>query len=62
MDGTTKLFIFLLIFSLVIGTIVLITDPDYRVKKVYQTNKNFYPQVNEETIKEDLKELFSVKR
>jgi len=58
MDGTTKLFIFMLIVSLIFGTIVLITHPDYRVKNVYQTNKGFYPQVNEDSVKRELKELF----
>jgi uncharacterized membrane protein YqjE len=36
-DGITKLFIFMLIVSLIFGTIVLVTHPDYRVKNVYQT-------------------------
>jgi hypothetical protein len=58
MDGTTKLFIFMLIVSLIFGTIVLITHPDYRIKNVYQTNKGFYPQVNEDSVKRELKELF----
>jgi hypothetical protein len=58
MDGTTKLFIFMLIVSLIFGTIVLVTHPDYRVKNVYQTNKGFYPQVNEDSVKRELKELF----
>jgi hypothetical protein len=62
MDGTTKLFIFMLIVSLIFGTIVLVTHPDYRVKNVYQTNKNFYPQVNENSVTQELKELFYVKR
>jgi hypothetical protein len=62
MDGTTKLFIFMLIVSLIFGTIVLVTHPNYRVKNVYQTNKNFYPQVNENSVTQELKELFYVKR
>ena len=62
MDAATKLFIFMLIVSLILGTIVLITHPDYRIKNVYQTNKSFYPQVNEDSVKQELKELFSIKR
>jgi hypothetical protein len=33
MDGITKLFIFMLIVPLIFGTIVLVTHPDYKVKK-----------------------------
>lgn len=59
MDATTKLFIFMLIISLLFGSIVLLTHPDYRVKNIYKNNKNYYPQINDETLKKDFEKLFS---
>ncbi|MCS7151172.1 MAG: hypothetical protein NZ928_02145 [Endomicrobia bacterium] len=59
MDATTKLFIFMLLVSLTIGGVVLLTMPEYRIKNIYQTNKNYYPQINDENVKKDLQKLLS---
>lgn len=61
MDASAKLLIFMILLSLVLGGIVLLTSPEYRVKHIYQTNKNYYPQINDETVKKDLQKLFSKK-
>lgn len=58
MDATTKTFIFILLASLILGILVLLIDPSYRIENIYQTNKNYYPQINEQSIKKDFKKLF----
>lgn len=62
MDGTTKLFIFLLIMSIFLGTIVILTHPDYRINNIYQTNKNYYPQINDESVSKEFQKLFERKK
>lgn len=59
MDAAAKLFIFMVLVSLVLGGIVLLTSPEYRVNYIYQTNKNYYPQINDETVRKDLQKLFA---
>lgn len=61
MDASTKLFIFMLVVSLLLGTVVLLIFPEYRIQKIYQTNKNYYPQINEETVKKEFDKLFNRK-
>jgi|YNPMSStandDraft_1061717.scaffolds.fasta_scaffold01520_6 hypothetical protein len=58
MDAATKIFIFLLIISLLFGTVVILSHPDYRVKNIYQTNSRYYPQINDESISKDFKKIF----
>ncbi len=57
MDGTTKMFIFLLIVSLILGLLVVLTDPTYRIENIYKTNKNYYPQINDKTLQKGFREL-----
>lgn len=59
MDASTKLFIFMLVVSLLLGTIVILMFPEYRIDKIYQTNKNYYPQINEENIKKEFNKLIN---
>ncbi len=62
MDSATKIFIFLLIISIIFGTVVILTHPEYRVKNIYQTNKNYYPQINDENLNKEFKKLFERKK
>lgn len=58
MDATTKLFIFMLIISLLLGCIIIFVLPEYRIEKIYQSNKSYYPQINEESLKIEFEKLF----
>ncbi len=58
MDAATKIFIFIFLLSLLIGTIVLILYPEYRINKIYLSNKSYYPQITEEIISKEIKQIF----
>ncbi|MCS7227749.1 MAG: hypothetical protein NZ839_02145 [Endomicrobia bacterium] len=49
----------MVVISLLFGLIVILTHPEYRVNKVYETNKNYYPQINDVTVKEEFQKLFN---
>jgi hypothetical protein len=61
MSGSTKVFIIMIIFSLLFGAIIVLTNPDYRVKNIYESNKNYYPQITDESVKQNFSKLFSKK-
>jgi len=61
MDAAAKVFIVMLFASLLLGLIIFLTNPDYRVKNIYESNKNYYPQITEEAVKRNTVKLFSKK-
>jgi hypothetical protein len=61
MNAAAKVFIVMLLTSLLLGLIIFLTNPDYRVKNIYETNKNYYPQITEESVKHNFTKLFSKK-
>jgi len=51
MDAATKTFIFMVIFSILVGLIVILANPNFRIPKIYQTNKSYYSAVTSESFK-----------
>ncbi len=58
MDAAAKIFVVMLVISLIVGTIVYILNPEYRIKNIYESNKNYYPQITEELVKKNFSRLF----
>lgn len=52
MDAATRLFLVMIIVSLIVGAIVVGLKKDFNVDSIYESNKNYYPSVTEQSIKE----------
>lgn len=59
MSGAEKLFIVMLVLSIVFGVIVYFTHPNYRIKNIYETNKNYYPHITEESVRLNFSKLIN---
>lgn len=44
MDQASKIFVLLLVASLIAGALVVITNPDYRPEKILKSNEHYYPE------------------
>ena len=50
MDTTSKLFIFMIVLSLIIGAFVIKFKPQHNLATVYKSNARYYPHINDETV------------
>lgn len=55
MDTTSKLFIFMIVLSLVIGAFVIKFKPQHNLETVYKSNARYYPHINDETVLKKIK-------
>ncbi len=47
----SRILIFMIIGALIVGAFVVIFNPYYRVDQILESNRRYYPQVHEETVK-----------
>ncbi|MBI5573293.1 MAG: hypothetical protein HY919_01900 [Elusimicrobia bacterium] len=50
MDTTSKLFIFMIVLSLIIGAFVISFKPHHNLETVFKSNARYYPHINDETV------------
>lgn len=43
MDSTTRILVMMILIAVVFGVIVVKKNPDFRINKILETNKNYYP-------------------
>lgn len=50
MDAASRVLILMIAVALLVGAVFVALDGNFTVEKIYQTNKNYYPSVTDQSV------------